>query len=122
MNRIVHFELAAEKPERAAGFYQKIFGWKFQKWSGQMEYWMVETGDKSEPGINGGFMKKDPKMPPTAHTIDVKSLDETVKHIEKNGGKVVMPKMAIPGIGWFARFKDTEGNEVGLMQADKNAK
>ena len=27
MNRVVHFEIQAEKPERAAKFYREVFGW-----------------------------------------------------------------------------------------------
>lgn len=32
----------------------------------------------------------------------------------------VMPKMALPGVGWFARGKDTEGNSFSLMQEDSS--
>ena len=39
MNRVVHFEIQAEEPERAAKFYNKIFGWTIEKWPGlDMEY------------------------------------------------------------------------------------
>ena len=53
MNRPIHFEIPAEKPERAIKFYEKVFGWKFERWNGPMEYWNISTGD-SQPGINGG--------------------------------------------------------------------
>jgi uncharacterized protein len=52
MNRPIHFEIPAEKPERAMRFYEKVFGWKFERWGGPMEYWTINTGT-SEPGING---------------------------------------------------------------------
>jgi predicted enzyme related to lactoylglutathione lyase len=45
MNRPVHFEIPAEKPERAIQFYEKVFGWKFERWNGPMEYWNISTGD-----------------------------------------------------------------------------
>jgi len=52
MPRPVHFEIPAGNPQRAIDFYNSVFGWKFTKWDGgQMEYWMVETGPASEPGI-----------------------------------------------------------------------
>lgn len=38
-------------------FYKDIFGWKFEKWNGPMEYWILTTGDEKEPGINGGLAK-----------------------------------------------------------------
>ena len=36
--------------------------------------------------------------------------------------QVALPKMPIPGVGWLAYMKDTEGNVFGMMQADANAK
>ena len=37
------------------------------------------------------------------------------------GGSIAVPKMAVPGIGWLAYVKDTEGNILGVMQADSAA-
>jgi len=58
----------------------------------------------------------------TVNTIDVSSVDEFVKKVEKNGETIAVPKHAIPGVGWLAYFKDTEGNMFGMMQADQSAK
>jgi len=52
MPRISHFDIPADDPVRAQKFYADVFDWKFNKWDGPMDYWMVKTGD-SEPGING---------------------------------------------------------------------
>jgi predicted enzyme related to lactoylglutathione lyase len=38
MPRPNHFDMTAENPERAMNFYKDIFGWKFEKWNGPMEY------------------------------------------------------------------------------------
>ena len=62
MPRVVHFEIHADDPERAANFYQSVFGWQFQKWEGPLEYWMIITGPEGTPGINGGTVVV-PKMP-----------------------------------------------------------
>ena len=59
MNRFVHFELASDDVEKTAQFYRDVFGWKVQKWEGPVTYWLVETGEESEPGINGGLMETD---------------------------------------------------------------
>jgi predicted enzyme related to lactoylglutathione lyase len=58
MPRVVHFEINADNPERAVKFYQNIFGWKVNKWVGPMDYWLISTGDKEQPGIDGAIMKK----------------------------------------------------------------
>jgi predicted enzyme related to lactoylglutathione lyase len=121
--RVVHFEVSAEKPERAVKFYEKVFGWKIVKWEGPVEYWLITTGKQGEPGIDGGLGKREAgDEAGTVNTIDVPSVDEFAKKVEQNGGKVVVPKHAIPGVGWIAYFKDSEGNMFGIMQDDPSAK
>jgi uncharacterized protein len=122
MSRVIHFEIPAAEPDRAAAFYGKVFGWKFDKWPGPMEYWMVTTGKESQPGINGGMMRKPGGIASTTNTIGVDSVDAAVAAVLKAGGKNTMPKTPIPTVGYFAYCEDTEGNVFGVMQADPNAK
>jgi predicted enzyme related to lactoylglutathione lyase len=123
MSRVVHFQLSAEDPDRAAKFYGQVFGWKFEKWSGPMEYWMVNTGADTQPGINGGLGRRLAGAPAnTVNTIDVPSVDEYSAKVGNSGGKVIAPKMAIPGVGYFAMCQDTEGTTFGIMQFDETAK
>jgi predicted enzyme related to lactoylglutathione lyase len=125
MNRPVHFDIMADNMERAAKFYTNVFGWKIEKWDGPMKYWLIMTGEDGEPGINGGLGQRDENDKGQfrfTNTIEVKSVDEYVMKIEKNGGKVIMKKTAILGYGWHAICIDTEGNQFGIMEMDKNAK
>ena len=121
MSRIIHFEIPADDPERAAAFYKKAFGWKIEKWPGPTDYWLVTTGPEGTPGINGGMMKKGP-VTTTTNTIGVESVDKAVETVKVAGGKLVTPKTPIPGVGYFAYLEDTEGNLFGVMQADASAK
>jgi predicted enzyme related to lactoylglutathione lyase len=129
MPRVIHFEVHAENPERAIQFYQKVFGWEFSKWAGPTDYWLVSTGPNDKPGINGGLMRRHGPGPVEMQavnsyvcTVDSTSVDETVKSALANGGTLAHPKMPIPGVGWLAYVKDTEGNIVGIMQSDPAAK
>lgn len=141
MNRVVHFEIQADKPERAAKFYTDVFGWEIKKWEGSpMEYWVVMTqpshkatagkpAGKEAPGINGGLLKRPADKPPQecgtnayVCTMDVADFDGTATKIEKAGGVVAMPKFALAGMAWQGYFLDTEGNTFGIHQADTNAK
>ena len=123
MLRPCHFDLTADDPKRAMKFYEDIFGWEFEKWSeGEMEYWMITTGKKKKEGINGGLSKRGSKSMANMNTIDVPSVDKFAKKIENKGGKVIMPKMAIRKVGWFATCQDTEGNVFGIIEFDKKAK
>ena len=122
MSRVIHFEIPASDPERAANFYKKAFGWKIEKWPGPMDYWMVTTGADGAPGINGGLLRKQAPTVATTNTIGVESVDGALAAVQGAGGKLVMPKTPIPTIGYFAYCEDPEGNLFGVMQADANAK
>ena len=121
MTKVVHFDIDADEPEKLTEFYKKVFGWEFMKWDGPMDYWIITTGKEDEPGIGGGLSKRGGHMP-LCNTIAVSSIDEFIKSISENGGVIYVPKMAIPGIGWIAYFKDPEGNNFGIMEDDPSAK
>jgi predicted enzyme related to lactoylglutathione lyase len=122
MARIVHFDITAEDAERAIQFYEKVFGWKFTKWEGPMEYWLINTGPQDEPGIDGGLSKREGPDAQIVNTLEVKSIDSTLDEIVKAGGKILRPKGTIPGVGYFAQCTDTEGTLFGVMESDTNAK
>ena len=129
MPRVIHFEIHADDPERAVRFYRDLFGWEFNRWEGPMPYWLITTGPDSERGINGGLVKRQcPRAGAdgeavTAYvcTVDIPSVDEYAQKAQAGGGTVALPKMPIPGVGWLAYCKDTEGNIFGLMQSDPKA-
>jgi predicted enzyme related to lactoylglutathione lyase len=122
MSRVIHFEIPAAEPERAAAFYKQVFGWSIEKWPGPMEYWMVTTGADGAPGINGGLLKKQAPTTATTNTIGVDSVEKAIAAVKSAGGKLVMPKTPIPTIGYFAYLEDTEGNLFGVLQSDADAK
>jgi uncharacterized protein len=122
MPRPIHFEIPAENPERAIEFYSKVFGWKFSKWDGPMDYWLISTGQSPEPGIDGGLMPRRHPNQPCANTIGVENLDRMIESVLSSGGSIALPKMPVPGIGWLAYCKDTEGHIFGMMQNDPSAK
>jgi uncharacterized protein len=123
MNRVVHFEIYTENPDAVQPFYQDVFGWKFQKFGGPIDYTLITTGDDKEPGINGGLARpREGQSPGTLNTIAVASLEDTIQKIEQCGGKICVPKMAIPGIGWLAYAQDPGANVFGILQPDANAK
>ncbi|MFH1279054.1 MAG: VOC family protein [Candidatus Eisenbacteria bacterium] len=125
MSRVVHFEIHASDPERAARFYRNILGWKITMWDGPMDYWMIETGPADAPGINGGLVPRRGEIDGQAViayvcTVESKDLDGTAAAIEEEGGMNVVPEMPIPGVGRLAYFKDTEGNIFGVLQPEES--
>lgn len=121
MNRFTHFELATSDLEKTAAFYREVFGWQIQKWEGPVGYWLVNTGDTSTPGINGGLMQTGGDFSGTINTIEVEDIDASIAKVLANGGEIILPRDAIPGVGYQAYFKDSCGIMVGLHQADPKA-
>lgn len=126
---IVHFEIPADEPERAAKFYREMFGWNINRWEnpGGIDYWMVETvatdaeGRPVRQGVNGGLMRRMyPEQQPVNY-IAVEDVDQTVAKAERLGAKVMMTKTPVPGMGWFAQLTDTEGNVIAVWQHDPSA-
>jgi len=122
MARVVHFEIPADNPERVAEFYKKVLGWEIQKWEGPMDYWLISTGKDSEPGIHGGIARnKDRPASGVLVTAQVDSVDDCLKKIVTAVGSIVVPKRAIPGVGYQAHFRDPEGNVIGIMENNPSA-
>jgi len=128
MPRPIHFEIQADNTERAIKFYRDLFGWEFSQW-GTEPYWLVKTGEKDTPGIDGGLMPRPGPGPADMQAVnafvcivDVADCDATAKRVPEIGGSVAVPKMPVPTIGWLAYAKDTEGNLFGFMQMDANAR
>ncbi|HTY81347.1 MAG TPA: VOC family protein [Dehalococcoidales bacterium] len=126
MDKVIHFEIPADNPERAKKFYRDIFGWEFNEAEGEMEYSLIKTVavDKRnlplESGaINGGLTKRMSKSEAPVIVIDVLSIDERIKQVLKAGGKVVFPKRVVMQMGLYARVTDSEGNVIGLWETIK---
>lgn len=128
MPRVAHFEIHASEPAKLAAYYRELFGWKMQHLA-HIDYWLIDTSEGPEPGINGGLLQRRGPKPAEGQavnafmcTVNVASVDTYFAKAVKLGGTEALPKMAIPGVGWVAYAKDPDGNIFGLHQADTNAK
>lgn len=117
----MHYEIPAKNPEKLSKFYANVLGWKFSD-SGMtgMKYWLIKTSAKTQLPSGGMYKKAAGDKGPRTY-VEVKNIDSSTKKLQKNGGKVLVPKQAIPGMGWSVVAIDTEGNPLGLFQADRNA-
>jgi len=128
---VQHFEVYGDDPEKLASFYREVFDWNIERSQAPgMEYWMIRTtatddkGMPTKPGaINGGLTKR--PMPDTPRAflnyVTVKSLEESLGVLQRQGGKVIRSKTAVPKMGWFAVVADPEMNAFGIWQEDSNA-
>ncbi len=118
---VMHFEIAANDPAKLKKFYVDLFGWKIEGSPQMPDYLMVTTAAEGSPGINGGMMKK--QMPQQANTnyVMVESVADYAERAKKLGGQVVVPKTAIPNMGYFAVCLDPDGNPIGIFEENKSA-
>ena len=104
--KIVWFELPATDTERARGFYAKLFGWHYQPFEGQDYHMSYEAG--------GAIFAASEASGPIVY-FGVDDVDAAVARVEELGGERG-EKQEIPGIGFYALVKDSEGNPIGLYQ------
>jgi predicted enzyme related to lactoylglutathione lyase len=126
MNGVVHFEIPVDDLVKAKAFYGDIFGWKLMEFpmpdgSTYIGVHTTPIDEKTrlplEPGaINGGIMKRTKDVTAPVFAVNVTSIDEKVEQITKAGGSVVMPKVEMMGMGFYAYMKDPAGNVIGLWE------
>lgn len=130
MARPVHFEIQVDDLDRARAFYAAVFGWRFEDYSAVVgsPYFGVITGEDGEPGINGGLLPRPSPAPADGHgtnafvlTVAVDDYDVVDAQILANGGRVALPKAALPGMAWQGYYLDPDGNLFGLHQEDPSA-
>jgi hypothetical protein len=115
-----HFSINADNVERAKGFYEDVFGWKFESW-GPPEFYII---DSAVSGVGGALQSRreitpGAKMLGFEATMAVEDIATTIAAVEAAGGRIVMQPYRIPGVGELIWFEDTEGNLVGAMRYDQ---
>ena len=120
---LAFFAIHADDVDRAVGFYEAVFGWRFQPW-GPPGFYLIQTGDEASPGIMGALHKR---MEPRSGTglngfeptFAVDDVDTVAAAVAAHGGTVTVGKTPIPTVGTLIRFLDTEGNDVGAMKYEQ---
>ncbi len=108
----VHIEIASADPERTKKFFEDVFEWDFESHP-EMNYHTYVA--PSGPG--GGLMSPmENQQPGILNYLLSHNIDDDVKKIETAGGRVLQPKMEIPGVGWFAVFQEPTGITLALFE------
>jgi uncharacterized protein len=118
---IIWFDIPADKPARAKKFYSQLFGWKISAFPGMKDYWHIDTGGGDDTPDGGMITRKHPGHAITNY-VNVPSMDRAMAKVRKLGGKICMPKTAVPQMGFFAICQDTENNTFALWEINREAK
>ncbi len=125
-NNLAHFAIEADDLPRARRFYEAVFGWQFTPW-GPPDFFLIRTGTDKDPGVQGALQRRREPVTGTGSrtfecTISVDSVEDIMKKVLANGGKIQMQPYVIATVGTLIYFEDTEGNRVGAMKYDTNAR
>ncbi|HVS85788.1 MAG TPA: VOC family protein [Gaiellaceae bacterium] len=113
--RVVHVEIAAADVDRAQGFWSGVFGWEISPSTiPGIDYRMFRTGENE-----GGALQPGEPGHLTVY-LDTDDIDASLAKVGEHGGEAGA-KMPVPGFGWLAACKDTEGNAFSLWQSDSSA-
>jgi predicted enzyme related to lactoylglutathione lyase len=125
MGRPVHFEIHAADPGRAERFYRTLFGWEIERFEGApIDYRLITTGAADTAGIDGAIVQRQGDPPADGQavnayvcTIAVDSIEATEHDVPANGGRQVVERNEIPGVGLLSYFEDPEGNVFGALES-----
>lgn len=120
-----HFAINADDVARARRFYETAFGWRFTPW-GPPGFFQIETGDEASPGIRGALQQRREiadgvRITGYECTIEVPNIDAATEAITSIGGRILMERTTIAGVGHLIFFEDTEGNIAAAMEYDSEA-
>lgn len=125
-NKLTHFAIYIDEIERAKKFYEEVFDWGFSSY-GQEDFMQIKS-DTSENGELIGALQSrkysplEEKVSGFECSFSVENIEDLIKKVISSGGKILMPKTAIPYVGWAAKFLDTEGNLFCGVQYDSSAR
>jgi len=118
-NTVAHFAINADDVERSKAFYEAVFGWRFQAW-GPPGFFQIEGA-----GVAGALQSRrsltDGRTRGFECTIGIPSIDEVENNVLAAGGKVLLERSVIVGVGTLMFFADPDGNAFGAMQYDPRA-
>jgi predicted enzyme related to lactoylglutathione lyase len=122
---VSHFAINADDLSRARRFYEKVFGWSFESFGPPDFFRIHDKADKSKG--NFGALQKRRELAPGKHmigfecTFAVDDVGAVAKLVRAQGGKILMERTVIMGVGELIFCEDTEGNVFGAMHYDPKA-
>jgi uncharacterized protein len=118
-NPVRYFEIPVTDLERAIGFYSTVFGFDFERVEIDGNHMANFPVFDDAPGITGALAQGDSYAPGQQGArlyFATSSIDDTLRSVERVGGRILYPKTSIGEYGWVAEFEDSEGNCIALSQ------
>ena len=123
-NTIAHFAINADDVGASQAFYSQCFGWGYEPY-GPPEFFRIVTSTGDRPGAMGALQRRrdlgDARITGFECTVAVDDVDSVVAAATRAGGRVLMDRTTLMGVGHLVWLADPSGNVVGAMQYDSTA-
>jgi predicted enzyme related to lactoylglutathione lyase len=118
MSERMHFAINADDVAASREFYERVFGWRLTAW-GPPGFYQIRFG--ADETVRGALQTRRDLLegqPTTGYecTFGVDDVDAVAREVVAAGGRILMPKTTIPGVGDLVFFADPGGNVVGAMR------
>lgn len=121
--QLTHFAINTDDVEATQAFYASVFGWKFQDYGPPG---FVQILDESGDAPMGAIQQRRQLLDddPTRGfecTFGVENIDATRERVLAAGGRILMEKFTISGVGHLIAFQDPGSNPALAMEYDTTA-
>jgi len=119
---IVHLEIPSRNFERSAAFYGKLFGWRTDGVQSGGHLLFEIPSSPSIDGPNGESMTGSWIRSALAQAsgplpfVAVDDIDKTLAEAERQGGRVLVPRLALAGKAQFGLLADLDGNVIAVIE------
>jgi len=117
MNPVGYFEIPVNDLDRAIIFYQRVFGYQFERVVIDDNEMALFPFNEQGSGVTGALVKGDSYTPSKAGAriyFSTEDIEDILAKACAEGGMVLYPKTAIGELGYVAEFEDSEGNRIAL--------
>jgi hypothetical protein len=110
--QLTHFAINADDIPATRGFYEALYGWRFtEAFPG---FWRTTDAGPAIGAVQGRrTFGRDAGLEVTFAVADA---DAAAATAERHGGRVLMPRSEIPGVGELVFLADPSGNVTGAMR------
>ena len=112
---IAHFAINADDPASSLRFYEALFGWRFEPWGPPGFFFRMQR----DSGIVALQQRRDlggVRVTGFECTVAVEDVGAVAEAVVAHGGRLLMERTTIPGVGDLIFFEDPAGNVAGAMQ------
>jgi uncharacterized protein len=121
---VAHVAINADDVDATKRFYEALFGWRFEPWGPPDFFRVARPDDEAGPMVALQARREldsGQRITGFECTVGVADVDAVAEAVVAGGGKLLMEKTTIAGVGDLIWFADPSGNVCGAMRYHADA-